>query len=694
MTPHSNMNGPLTLLLWTSLIVGGCGPDIDWPVPDNSAGDVTVTTDTVEDQSNDPATTDSQQADVDTASDVGGDASDLDRRCVSRVVESYDATSGSWSETTVCERDQRCLLGECEPLPEGLGYVCARPEDCPSGETDCWRSRCTTHPPAEAGHDCLADDECNAGLRCSRRGVCQAGGIGDVCMDAEDCDRGVAPVCNDGACAQSGQGEPCIRDASCEPDGLYCDDDGFCRAPGEGDPCEFTRQCVTGLYCIPEGVCYDGSTGDRCNTTDDCDEVDDVCAGGIAVCRDRTKGETCATSEECPGSLYCANDLCQDGTIGDYCNANTDCAEVNDICKGTPPQCQERVEGDSCAAAIECPASAPICTAAAVCREGLLGDACQEGTDCISGTCSNQHCSLSGFAHIPAGTLCMGSPGGGGSVECPDGAAESGRFAEEGPLHEVTLTRGFFMAETELTQRQWLAHFPDNNPSYFDECGLDCPVDTVTWWDAIAYVNALSVSEDLEPCYAVEGCDPADAGTGLDCSDVSIVDPGASGDPYDCEGYRLPTEAEWEYATRAGATTAFYSGVITEVGRSPVDENLDSAGWYGGNSGVSYAGVDCSDWYDGATVCGTHEVGLKPASDWGLHDMHGNVWEWVWDHYQSNYYSTEPLEDPLGGTSRLRVARGGSWGDEARICRSARRGQFFPDRLDRKIGFRPVRSVH
>ena len=696
MTLRSTTDGLLALALWAIGMLGACGPAIDWPVASDSAGDTSVQTDGIEDQSIDQTEADSESDDSDSISDSAIDSTEGERRCARRVIQSYDRDSQSWVETDVCERDQRCLLGECVALPEGLGAICAGPEDCSSGELDCWRSRCTTQRPAVEGEACLGNDECNPGLLCSRRGTCQAGGIGDLCVEAEDCDRGVAPVCDNGACAPSGVGEPCIRDASCESEALYCHDDGFCRGPGEGDVCELDGPpcVVTGHYCGPDLVCHDGSTGDRCNTTVDCEDTDDVCAGSIATCRDRVEGETCESDAQCPGSLYCAQNQCQDGTDGDYCNTSADCAQVNDICKGTPLQCQDRAEGDSCDASIECPTSAPICTAVSVCREGNLGDDCQEDGDCVSNSCSNEHCSLSGFAYIPSGTFCMGSPGGGGSEACPDGSAESGRLPEEDPLHEVTLTRGFVVQETEVTQRQWLARFPDSNPSYFDECGLDCPVETVNWYEAIAYLNALSASEDLEPCYTLEGCDPAQAGTGLACTGVSISDPLASSDPYGCEGYRLPTEAEWEYANRAGTTTAFYNGGITQTGMSPLDDNLDDIGWYGGNSGVSYEpGSDCSDWYDEATVCGIHEVGLKAANAWGLYDMHGNVWEWVWDPYQSNYYSSSPAEDPLGGTGRLRVARGGSWGEEARDCRAAVRGQFFPDRRERKIGVRAVRSA-
>jgi len=327
----------------------------------------------------------------------------------------------------------------------------------------------------------------------------------------------------------------------------------------------------------------------------------------------------------------------------------------------------------------------------AVC-DAPLGIDCVTARQCLSGNCSNDHCAPDGFAYIPQGTFCMGSPGGGGSTECPDGIGEPGRDSDEGPLHEVTLTRGFFLQETEVTQRQWTA-LGFTNPSLFDECGLDCPVEMVNWWEAVAYVNALSVSEGLKPCYALEGCDPSGAGTDIDCSGITVSDPDASGNPYLCEGYRLPMEAEWEYAYRAETTTAFYTGGITNTGRSPLDENLDVIGWYGGNSGVSYSpGYTCTDWYDGSTFCGTHEVGGKDANGWGLYDMSGNVWEWVWDEYQSDYYSSSADEDPQGGTGSNRVGRGGSWNIYAQGCRAADRSNFAPGGRY-SLGFRASRSI-
>lgn len=250
----------------------------------------------------------------------------------------------------------------------------------------------------------------------------------------------------------------------------------------------------------------------------------------------------------------------------------------------------------------------------------------------------------SGYVWIPAGRFRMGSPDG-----------EAGRDGDEGPVHEVEITRGFWMKGTEVTQGEW-EEVMGNNPSKFQACGKGCPVEQVSWWDAVAYCNALSRREGLEECYEMRGCKGRPGGGDYFCEGVGFRGLG-------CRGYRLPTEAEWEYAARAGSETALYTGGMTLRGKNHAPE-LDGIAWYGGNSGVSYeGGWDCSGWPEkqyASTRCGPHPVGQKRPNGWGLYDMLGNVWEWVWDWYGG--YSSGRQVDPLGPeTGRLRVGRGGSW---------------------------------
>ena len=575
---------------------------------------------------------------------------DGDRRCVHRSIEIYDAEIEVWEEQEVCGREQHCLDGACVERPEGFGDSCE--EDC-DDQLGCIDNHCLTREPSVAGGECIGDEECVEGLLCTRRGYCQQGDVAEPCIDTEDCDPTVAPICDEGACAPAGVGEPCAGDDSCESDTLYCGPGGYCRAGSEGDPCGSSTQCaLTSRYCGPDDVCHDGSTGDQCNATHDCEQIDDICKGSPLRCQDRVEGDACDSALECPASApICSTEsVCQDGGAGDDCQGHHDCG-LEFHCAPT----------DSCEAG-----------------RGL-GTACAAGPQCASGNCSNDHCAPVGFAYIPAGTFCMGSPD--AHTECmgEKPTSERGRNSEE-TLHEVTLTRPLYLQETEVTQRQWTA-LGFTNPSNFDECGLDCPVETLNWWEAMAYVNALSEDEGLTPCYTLEGCDPSSAGTDIECDGITVSDPDASGNPYLCQGYRLPTEAEWERAYRAGTTTAFYNGEIT-VTSCGSDPNLDAIGWYCGNAGSTTHVVSLLDAVDG-----------KTANDWGLYDMPGNVYEWAWDRYQSDYYASSPSSDPLGGTGSNRVRRGGSWNLSADGCRAANRSNNAPGYRGNLLGFRPARSA-
>ena len=218
------------------------------------------------------------------------------------------------------------------------------------------------------------------------------------------------------------------------------------------------------------------------------------------------------------------------------------------------------------------------------------------------------------FVHIPSGTFVMGSEDG---------------DRDEKPVHEVEISREFYLARYPVTRAHWEGVM-GNSPSRPE--GASRPVDSVSWQEADEYLQKLNA---------------------------------VAGGPR----YRMPTEAEWEYACRAGTTTVFSFG--------DDEESLALHAWYSDNSGFQ-----------------THEVGLKKPTAWGLYDMHGNVWEWCLDRYDEEYYAVGPSRDPHGpseGTTR--VLRGGSWDNGPSGLRAAARNRFRPAFASSSFGFRCVRTV-
>ena len=218
------------------------------------------------------------------------------------------------------------------------------------------------------------------------------------------------------------------------------------------------------------------------------------------------------------------------------------------------------------------------------------------------------------MVRINPGTFVMGSP-----------KSEPGRYDDE-VQHTVKITKAFYMGLTPITQAQWNAVM-GNNPS--KSKGDDLPVENLSWNDAVAFCQKLSAREHKK--------------------------------------YRLPTEAEWEYACRAGTTTEYYTGNGTTA--------LDKAGWYVGNS--TFIPVESMFFPNTTTTgAGTHPVAQKVPNAWGLYDMHGNVCQWCSDFA---YDYTGDAENPTGpATGNFRVLRGGSWDSGPQFSRSAYRNYAAP----------------
>jgi formylglycine-generating enzyme required for sulfatase activity len=235
------------------------------------------------------------------------------------------------------------------------------------------------------------------------------------------------------------------------------------------------------------------------------------------------------------------------------------------------------------------------------------------------------------FVLIPAGSFTMGSQLRPTELASRFGGTEKD-YEDEQPRHDVRISQSFYLQTNEVSQDQWKKLMGDN-PSRFDQCGGDCPVEQVSWYDARRFIEKLN---QLEKTTA----------------------------------YRLPSEAEWEYACRAGTTTEYSFG--------DDDSKLGEYAWYSGNSESR-----------------THRAATRKPNSSGLYDMHGNVWEWVEDDAHSNYEGA-----PSDGRAWVsyprtvgRVVRGSGWKNVTRDCRSAVRSILFSDQHYEFVGFRLAKSI-
>ncbi|MBM4356306.1 MAG: formylglycine-generating enzyme family protein, partial [Deltaproteobacteria bacterium] len=384
-------------------------------------------------------------------------------------------------------------------------------------------------------------------------------------------------------------------------------------------PLHTVQNCSDGLprTCDP----MQGATAEVCNGIDD--DCDDVVDNGLGT-------TTC-------GSGACLHTVqnCSDG-LPQTCDPKQ--GATTEVCDGTDNDCDgEADEGNPCPA-----------------RQG----------------CVNGHCTCEpGYEFVPAGTFTMGSP-----------LDEPGR-SPYGPLeaqHKVTISRGLCLKATEVTEDEWQTLMGYAPP--FKQCGA-CPVVHISWWEALAYCNAMSIARSLQPCYDMSSCTGIPGTLDFECpSDIPFA--GLS-----CTGYRLPTEAEWEYSARSGTTSGTYNGTSPVVDCTQPNPVLDSIAWFQGNSGTKAPRPDCKD----NPSCITHPMKGKQPNAWGLYDMLGNVEEWVWDWYSS--YSTQPVTDPLGGpaSGTDRVARGGHYLSNAGQVRAASRS--LGSSQSPFIGMRPAKTV-
>jgi formylglycine-generating enzyme required for sulfatase activity len=236
------------------------------------------------------------------------------------------------------------------------------------------------------------------------------------------------------------------------------------------------------------------------------------------------------------------------------------------------------------------------------------------------------------MVYVEGGTFTMGDP-----------KAKAGALEE--PAHPVTVA-SFYLGKFEVTQKIWEEVMGYNNSHWK---GDDLPIQGVSYYECLDFCNKLSLMEGLTPCYSGK-------------KSYTTCD-------WSANGYRMPTEAEWEFACKGGTQSKNYS--------YSGSNNIDAVAWYKTNSGKM-----------------AHPVGQKQANELGIYDMSGNLGEWCWDWMDPNYFKKEPMDNPRGAKLGIfHLVRGGSWNSKEKFCHVAKRDSFEPDhRYSREKGFRLCRS--
>jgi len=420
---------------------------------------------------------------------------------------------------------------------------------------------------------------------------------GDGLNDAEEVEMGSDSLNPD----TDGDGLNDSEEVNGDTNPLDGDTDGDGQNDRE-DPCPTDKNNC----CLTEDRDNDGLQDTRSDCPDYDTNPDDRDNDGVVDSKDECSDTPSGETPDSSGCSASQRDTDGDGVV-----------DSKDECSDTPPG--ETPDSSGCSAS----------------QRDTDGDGVVDSKDECPGTKAGTEVDSSGCEElqkeitnsigmemvlIPAGVFDMGSP-----------PSEEGRDSDEGPVHRVKISEPFYIGKYEVTQEQW-EEVMGSNPSDFDDCGGDCPVEDVSWYDVQEFINKLNQMEVTDK-------------------------------------YHLPTEAEWEYAARAGTQTAYSFG--------------DDASKLG-----EYA------WYDDNSNGKTHPVGQKKPNPWGLYDVHGNVWEWVQDRYHKNYDGAPTDGSAWESGGSLRVGRGGGSYHFARYCRSANRNYgFAPDYGDGGLGFRLIRSL-
>ncbi len=574
-------------------------------------------------------TTTDQQVDMTESSEnTSADDTSAEFECF----EDVDCDDSDPCTVDICSSDDFvCSHDPVDADGDGFFAMEARETECVGG-TDCDDTDASVFPGSTIAGCTPADRDCNGKPDDDNDGDGQKwiGCGGTDCDDADDAIHSgsteIACTTEDHDCnghADRDNDSDGYTRIGCD-DGLDCNDADDMVNPGNAElPCDGKDNNCDCLMSPTEDADSDGYANVIC-----------VASGLQADCND----EDCTIHPLAAEACDKADQDC-DGTWADG-NADDDEDGYLDILCG----------GDDCddSNATLSPGSLDLCT-------GGIDEDCDGFIDCRPGaecTAFGGCAPIVDYVIIAAGTFTMGSPD-----------SEPGRKSDE-PLHQVTLTHSFEIQATEVTQRQFFAMM-GYQPGCNMTCGDDCPVECLDWHEAAAYCNALSLSFGYEQCYTCTG-----SMDGVTCEPSAIF-----ASPYDCPGYRLPTEAEWEYSATAGRSEGTYNGTSTLTHCENPNTVLDPIAWFCGNAGSQ-----------------RHRVGTAIANPWLLYDMLGNVQEWCHDWYGAY---TGDVSDPWGPVSgEGRVIRGGAWNATAAAARTSSRNFGDPfNSVAVSLGFRIVRTL-
>ena len=458
---------------------------------------------------------------------------------------------------------------------------------------------------------CQPHSDCAAGTFVNGNGSATTDRTCEDCPDGSFTDGLNSAVCQPWGTCTAGQ---YIATAGSPSSNRLCEAcaEGSFSAGSDWEECLAWRDCDAGMYIYQEG-------------TDKVDRICEDCAAGSFT--SEANMLMCQAWQECvPGEYVVELASATQDHICEPCAAGTYSIEN---------------QSGTCLSWTNCLPGEYVQARGSESQDRLCADCGSSETSFVN---NQLYCDKEYYTFVDAGTFMMGDP--------------DALSADDNFMHEVEITRPIAVSKYETLGLSWLI-LMNNNPSSYNDIGT--PVTDVSWYDALAFANAFSESEGLELCYDLSACLGTPGEEDYICPDDLEFD-------FDCNGYRLPTEAEWEYFTRAGSTTEYWSGDGAY--------DLDSVGWFTENASA------------------VHAAGLKDANDWGLHDVHGNISEWVWDWY-GYHYPTGAQVDPTGGDNAIdqRVHRGGSFISWYDSCQSDFRSHKNPSTRAWNLGFRLVRTI-